>query len=60
MFATGKVVKLRFKVTNSSDLNFFMFKEDIKKLLDGSMYFARIFLDKEFQHAEEQKALVKA
>jgi hypothetical protein len=45
MFSRGKVVKLRFPVPNNDLLSFFMFKEDIEKLLDEKLFYARIFLD---------------
>jgi hypothetical protein len=45
MFSRGKVVKLRFSVPNNEPLSFFMFKEDVEKLLDDKLFYARIFLD---------------
>lgn len=47
MFRVGRVLKMRFKIPNSTDLNFFVFVEDVLSLIDKKFYYARIFLDKE-------------
>jgi hypothetical protein len=60
IYVRGKVLKLRFKIPNSTDLAFFCFKEDIQKLFDGSLVYVRVFADEEFQYASEQKINVKA
>jgi hypothetical protein len=46
MFHVGRVLKLRFKIPNSSDLSFFCFAEDVEKLIKRDVYYVRIFLDK--------------
>ena len=55
MFHVGRVLKLRFKIPNSSDLSFFCFAEDIPKLLEGKLYYVRIFLDKEQEEGVKKR-----
>ena len=57
MFVTGKVVKLRFKIAKDSNLNFFVFKEDVSKLLEGRLLYARVFLDCEVVESVQNQSL---
>jgi hypothetical protein len=55
-FSSGKVVKLRFPVPNNDPMKFFLFREDLEKLLDGKMFYARVFLDGEVDVNAERVA----
>jgi hypothetical protein len=53
VYSTGKVLKLRFPVPNNDPLRFFVFKDDVERLLNNKLFYARVYLDAEAESSDK-------